>query len=111
MHSCITPPRALLHHPRAHIKSLNVAMIILYRYHLQARYHKPGKKCRHFSYPDISLIRYGSDRPVDKGVRIIEVALYYKIHVRVRDRGDEAILLAAQNQHSNFVIYFYTIPF
>ena len=41
-----------------------------------ARYHKPGEKCRHFSYLDISLIRYGSNRPVDKGVRIIEVALY-----------------------------------
>ena len=38
--------------------------------------HKPGEKCRNFSYPDISLIRYGSDRPVDKGVRIIEIALY-----------------------------------
>ena len=33
-------------------------------------------QCRHFSYPDISLIRYGSDRPVDKGGRLIEVALY-----------------------------------
>ena len=30
----------------------------------------------HFSYPDISLLRYGSDRPVDKGVWIIKVALY-----------------------------------
>ena len=31
---------------------------------------------RHFSYLDISLIRYGSDQLVDKGVWIIEVALY-----------------------------------
>ena len=47
----------------------------LYRYCLQARYHKPGEKCMHFSYPDISLnIRYGRDQPVDKGVRIIAVA-------------------------------------
>ena len=53
-----------------------LAMIILYRYRLLARYHKPGEKYRHFSYPDISLIRYGSNQPVDKGVRIIEVALY-----------------------------------
>ena len=29
------------------------------------------------SYPDISLIRYGSDQPVDKEVRIIEIALYW----------------------------------
>ena len=41
-----------------------LAMIMLYR----CRYHKPGEKCRHFSYPDISLIRYGSNQPVDKGV-------------------------------------------
>ena len=31
-------------------------------------------------YPDISLIRYGSDQPVDKGVQTIEVALYLYLH-------------------------------
>ena len=51
-------------------------MIMLYRYHLKARYRKPGEKYRHFTYPDISLIWYGSAQPVDKGIRIIEVALY-----------------------------------
>ena len=65
--------------------------VLLYYYNIQCNlvYPEPrlsgardlkihyGEKCRHFSYPDISLIRYGSDRPVDKGVRIIEVALYY----------------------------------
>ena len=28
----------------------------------------------------ISLIRYASDQPMDKGVQIIEVALYYSTH-------------------------------
>ena len=51
-------------------------LLAMYRYRLYARFHKPGEKCRHFSYPDISLIWYGSDQPVDKGVWIIEVALY-----------------------------------
>ena len=30
-----------------------LAIIILYRSYLQSRYHKPGEKCKHFSYPDI----------------------------------------------------------
>ena len=34
-------------------------------------------KCRHFSYLDISLIQYGSEQPVNKGVQLIEVALYW----------------------------------
>ena len=46
-----------------------LAIIMLYRCRWQATgYHKPDEKCRHFSYLDISLIRYGT---MDKGVRII----------------------------------------
>ena len=43
----------------------------------EVRYHKPGEKCRHFmiSYPDVSLFWYGSDQSMDKGVRIIKIAL------------------------------------
>ena len=43
-----------------------LVMIIPYNHCLQARYHKPGEKCRHFSYPHVSLIQYGSDLPTDK---------------------------------------------
>ena len=45
-----------------------LAMIILYMYCLQARYHKPGEKYRHFSCPDSSFIQYGSDQPMYKVV-------------------------------------------
>ena len=48
----------------------------------------PGEKCRHFRYRDISLI------PVDKGVRIIEVALY--THV--------ATMSTSIHVHKNFVV-------
>ena len=66
-------------------------MIILYSIVYRLGIINLGEKCRHFSYPDSSLIRYGRAQPVDKGVWIIEVALYRarKQRIAVASRKSE----------------------
>ena len=49
-----------------------------FQYHpsLLHRYHKQVRNVGTSVTRTVSLIRYGSDQPVDKGVRITKVALY-----------------------------------
>ena len=61
-------------------------MIILYRYHLYARYLKPGEKCRHFHYPDYFTYLDTQKFPMTKGVWIIEVLLY--MYILINDNNN-----------------------
>ena len=63
-----------------------------------ARYHKPGISV---IWTYVSLIRYGSDRLVDKGVQIIEAALQFTVKYLIQCCVEFTTSLSHQQQDSN----------